>query len=61
MAACINNLKGWTMTLISTFPILCEKCMGSLMSPANHHRGDEAYGLLSFPELIRMSNYLQMS
>ena len=45
-------------------PTLCEKCVGSLTSPANQYRedaGDGAYGLLSLSEKTRTSNHLQMS
>ena len=45
-------------------PTLCEKCVGSLTSPANLYRedaGDGAYGLSSLSEKTRTSNHLQMS
>ena len=45
-------------------PTLCDKCVGSLTSPADHNRedaGDGTYGLSSLSEKTRMSNHLQMS
>ena len=45
-------------------PTLCEKCVGSLTSPAGHNSedtGDGAYGLSSLSEKTRTSNHLQMS
>ena len=43
---------------------LCEKCVGSITSPANQYRegaGDGAYGLSSLSEKTRMSNHLRMT
>ena len=48
----------------ATFLTLCEKCLGSLMSPAHWHRedaGDRAWGLLSLSKMTRMSNHFQIS
>ena len=45
-------------------PTLCEKCVGSLTSPANQYRedaGDGTYGLSSLSEKTRTSNRLRMS
>ena len=42
----------------------CEKCVGSLTSPANQYRedaGEGAYGLSSLSEKTRTSNHLQIS
>ena len=42
-----QQFKGQTITLISTFLILCKKCMDLLTSPPNQFRGvaeDGAYG-----------------
>ena len=44
-------------------PTLCEKCVGSLTSPANLYReevGDGSYRLPSISEKTRTSNHLQM-
>ena len=56
--------QGQTTTLGTLCPTLCEKCVGSLMFPANQYRegaGDRAYGLSSLSEKTRTSNHLQMS
>ena len=56
--------EGHTTTPGTSYPTLCEKCVGSLTSPANQYRedaGDGAYGLLSLSEKTRMSNHLRMS
>ena len=56
--------QGQTTTPGTSCPTLCEKCVGSLTSPANQCRegaGDGAYGLSSLSEKTRTSNHLQMS
>ena len=53
-----GNLRG------TSCPTLCEKCLGSLTSPANQYRedaGDGVYGLSSLCEKTRTSIHLQMS
>ena len=45
-------------------PTLCDKCVGSLTSPANQYRedaGDGVYGLSSLSEKIRTSNHLRFA
>ena len=45
-------------------PTLCDECVGSLTSLADHNSedaGDGAYGLSSLSEKARLSNHLQMS
>ena len=47
-----------TTTMGTPCPTLCDKCVGSLTSPADHNRedaGDGTYGLLSLSEKTRMS------
>ena len=56
--------QGQTTTPGTSCPTLCEKCVGSLTSPANKYRedaGDGAYGLSSLSEKTRTSNHLQVS
>ena len=56
--------QGQTTTPGTPCPTLCEKCVGSLKSPANQYRedaGDGAYALLSISKKNRMSNHLRMS
>ena len=60
----VKVLLGQTTTPGTTFPTLCDKCVGSLTSPTNQYRedaGDGAYGFSSLSEKTRMSNRLQMS
>ena len=55
--------QGQTTTPGTPCPTLCEKCEGSLTSPADHNSedaGDGAYGLSSLSEKTRTSNHLQM-
>ena len=56
--------KDQTTTPGTLCPTPCEKCVGSLTSPASQYRedtGDGAYGLSSLSEKTRTSNHLQMS
>ena len=56
--------QGQTTTPGTPCPTLCEKCVGSLTSPANQYRedaGDGTYGLSSLSEKTRTSNRLRMS
>ena len=56
--------KDQSTTPGTTRPTLCDKCVGSLTSPANQNSedaGDGAYGLSSLSEKTRVSNHLQMS
>ena len=56
--------KDQTTTPGTPCPTLCEKCMGSLTSPANQYRedaGDGAYSLSSLSKKTRTSNHLHMS
>ena len=56
--------QGQTTTPGTLCPTLCERCVGSLTSPADQYRedaGDGAYGLSSLSEKTRTSNHLQMS
>ena len=56
--------KDRTTTPGTPCPTLCEKCVGSLTSPANQCREDArdgAYALSSLSEKTRTSNHLQMS
>ena len=56
--------KDQTTTPEALCPTLCDKCVGSLTSPADHNgedAGDGAYGLPSLSEKTRTSNHLQMS
>ena len=53
--------KDQTTTPGTTRPILYDKCVGSLTSPANQNNedaGDGAYSLLSLYEKTRISNHL---
>ena len=53
-----------TTTPGTSCPTLCEKCVGSLTSPADQNSedaGDGAYGLSSLSQKTRTSNHLQMS
>ena len=53
--------KDHTTTPGTPCPTLCEKCVGSLTSPANQYKedaGDGAYGLSSLSEKTRTSNHL---
>ena len=53
--------KDQSTTPGTTRPTLCDKCVGSLTSPANSEdAGDGAYGLSSLSEKTRISNHLQM-
>jgi len=48
----------------TTTPVLYDKCVGSLTSPAyqnNEDAGDGAYGSSSLSKKTRISNHLQMS
>ena len=56
--------KDQTTTPGTPCPTLCDECVGSLTSPADHNSedaGDGAYGLSSLSEKTRISNHLQMS
>ena len=56
--------KDQTTTPGTTRPTLYDKCVGSLMSPANQNNedaGDGVYGLSSLSKKTRISNHLQMS
>jgi len=56
--------KDQTTTPGTTCPIVYDKCVGPLTSPANQNNedaGDGAYGLLSLSGKTRISNHLQMS
>ena len=60
----LKVLLGQTTTPVSTFPTLCDKCVGSLTSPTNQYRedtGDGAYGFSFLSENTRMFNRLQIS
>ena len=60
----VKVLLGQTTTPGTTFPTLCDKCVGSLTFPTNQYRedaGDGAYGLSSLSKKSRMSNCLQIS
>ena len=59
-----TTYKDQSITSVTSCPTLCNKCVGSLTSPAYHNNenaGDGAYGLLSLSMKIRTSNHLQMS
>ena len=56
--------QGLATTLGTSCPTLCNKCVSSSTSPADHNSedaGDGAYGLSSLSEKTRTSNHLQMS
>ena len=56
--------KDQTTTPGTPCPTLCDECVGSLTSPADHNSedaGDGAYGLSSLSNKTRISNHLQMS
>ena len=56
--------KDQTTTPGTPCPTLCEKCVGSLTSPAKQYRedaGDGTYSLSSLSEKTRTSNHLHMS
>ena len=56
--------KDQTTTPGTPCPTLCDECVGSLTSPADHNSedaGDGAYGLSSLFEKTRIYNHLQMS
>ena len=51
--------KDQTTTPGAPCPTLCDKCVGSLTSPADHNRedaGDGTYGLSSLSEKTRMDD-----
>ena len=56
--------KDQTTTPGTLCPSVCDECVGSLTSPADHNSedaGDGVYSLLSLFEKTRISNHLQMS
>ena len=59
MGTQINNNKARLQHYKTTFPTLCEKCMGS--SLAKQYREDAGDSLLSSSKKIRMPNQLQIS